>query len=473
VSLGGIGPYYRRVAIDALPDDALLEIFKFYVDEVCEDPVEDVDGWHTLVHVCRKWRDIVFSSPRRLNLRLLCAYRRSVTEMLNIWPELPINVRITGGPNKADEIENHLAALELTDRVSEIYLEDNPTLELERFVAAMRVPFPVLTRLDIWWSRWDDPESGLVLSDEFLGGSAPRLQSLRLGSIPFLALPTLLLSTTDLVTLDLEYIPHSGYISPDEMVASLTMLTRLDRLSLGFRSPLSRPSQTSRHLPPPTRTVLPALTCLMFRGVTEYLEDFVARIDVPLLREASIRFFNQLVFDIVQLPRFLDRIDGFAVLDSANVVLYANVISVTLSAQSRTAGVTPFGLWVSCSKLDWQLSSLSRLSASTLSTLFHLEHLDISESQYIPPQYWQDDIENIQWLELLHPFCTVKNLYLSKQVVARIAPALQELARERVIDVLPMLQVLSLDEPEPSGPVHERKTRPIHIFLNGVCFPPL
>jgi hypothetical protein len=83
-----------------------------------------------------------------------------------------------------------------------------------------------------------------------------------------------------------------------------------------------------------------------------------------------------------------------------------------------------------------------------------LEHLDISEHHYSKPE-WQDDIENIQWLELLHSFSTVKNLYLSKQVVARVAPALQQLARERVIEVFPTLQVLILDEPELSVPVQE------------------
>jgi hypothetical protein len=52
-----------RLTIDILPDDALLEIFDFYLGET-----EWTNRWHILVHVCRRWRLVVFGSPRRLNL---------------------------------------------------------------------------------------------------------------------------------------------------------------------------------------------------------------------------------------------------------------------------------------------------------------------------------------------------------------------------------------------------------------------
>ena len=57
------------VTINMVPDVALLTIFDIYMDE------EKIETWQTLVHVCRKWRNIVFGSPRRLNLRLFCTAR--------------------------------------------------------------------------------------------------------------------------------------------------------------------------------------------------------------------------------------------------------------------------------------------------------------------------------------------------------------------------------------------------------------
>src|SRR6267154_1237755 len=87
--LSGTG---RRVSINILPDDVLLEIFDHYTIRPQSYPYSNpqVDAWHKLVHVCQRWRYVVFDSPRRLDLRLLCTNRTPVTKMLHIWPALPI-----------------------------------------------------------------------------------------------------------------------------------------------------------------------------------------------------------------------------------------------------------------------------------------------------------------------------------------------------------------------------------------------
>src|SRR5216684_7127928 len=72
--------------IEVLPDDVLLAIFDFCVVAYPEFPRSGddhsviigtgdisqgtVEWWQPLVHVCRRWRVLVFGSPRRLNLRL-------------------------------------------------------------------------------------------------------------------------------------------------------------------------------------------------------------------------------------------------------------------------------------------------------------------------------------------------------------------------------------------------------------------
>jgi hypothetical protein len=82
-----------------------------------------------------------------------------------------------------------------------------------------------------------------------------------------------------------------------------------------------------------------------------------------------------------------------------------------------------------------------------------VEHLYILEKSNRPD--WQDDIENSQWLEVLHPFDTVKNLYISREFTPRIAPVLKEFVGETVTEVFPALRTLFLEEPSPSGPVQE------------------
>jgi len=171
----------------------------------------------------------------------------------------------------------------------------------------MQKPFPELTCLDVWTK--DDPAP--VLPDSFLGGSAPRLQKLSLTSIPFPSIPKLLLSSNGLVELSLWNIPDSGYISPDAMATALTVAIRIEYLS--------RPDPESRPLSPPTRIVLPALTDLEFKGVYEYLEDLLARIDAPLLYRLSVIFFMDLDFDVPQLHRLIGHAEEFKAFDHAKV----------------------------------------------------------------------------------------------------------------------------------------------------------
>ena len=68
---------------------------------------------------------------------------------------------------------------------------------------------------------------------------------------------------------------------------------------------------------------------------------------------------------------------------------------------------------------------------------------------------WQINNEDAQWLSLLQTTTAVKNLYIHREFVPRIAPALQELVGERVTEVLPVLQTLFIMDPLLPGPVQE------------------
>jgi hypothetical protein len=238
-------------SIDILPDDILLEVFEFCMDEI-HIAISGTESWQSLAHVCRRWRSVIFRSPRRLNLRLRCT-------------------------PKTEDKDNVVAALERWNRVYRIRLSEVNGSSFEKGLAAMQEPFPELMFLQLS----SDEELVPIVPDSFLGRSTPRLTFLWLKGIPFPDLPKLPLSATNLVHLQLWNIPHSGYISPDAMVTALSALTCLQHLTLGFQSPRSHPDQASRLPPPPTRTVLPALTAIWFKGVCEYLDDLVARIDAP------------------------------------------------------------------------------------------------------------------------------------------------------------------------------------------------
>ena len=171
-----------------LPDVTLLEIFDFYVGGAW------TDAWHTLVHVCQKWRNVVFGSPRRLNLQLFCTHGTPVRKTIDAWPLLPIRVEACGTKWGADS-DNIIAALGHNDRKPWLDLGDFPSSQMENILVAMQQPYTALEYLHLY-SRSET----VVVPASFLGGSAPQLQELVLRSIPFPGLANILLSATHLVT---------------------------------------------------------------------------------------------------------------------------------------------------------------------------------------------------------------------------------------------------------------------------------
>ena len=413
-----------------------------------------------LAHVCRRWRSVVFQSPRRLNLRLVYTPKTHARDAkLDIWPWPPLPLII----HDCDRIMTHalsagdiIAPLNLkhnNDRVCQIQLE---YLSIRQFgyatnSAAMQKPFPELTDLRLGMLEYVQKQEPIV-PDSFLGQTAPCLRSLELSGISFPGLPKLLLSATHLVHLDLFNIPPSGYIPPEVMATSLSALASLVFLRLRFRSSRPRPALESRRPPPLTRSILPSLAKILFKGASEYLEEFLARVDAPRLNKMLITFFNQIIFDTPQLSQFIGRTPTLTAPEIGHIAFISNAVIVRFLSQTPGYGV--FGVRILCTASEWQLSSLGQVCTSTFPSLPMLKDLFIFEHGGRPP-HWQDDVENTLWLELLHPFAAVKNLYLSKKYIPRIAPALQELVGGRTTEVLPTLENIFLEGSQPLGPFHE------------------
>ena len=432
------------IPIDSLPDDILLEIFGFYSEGIhFAEPGNE--PWFALIRVCRRWRAVVFQSPRRLGLRLHCSHKTPAMSLLDVWPPLPLSISnwsdifwedITKG------IENIVAALEHSDRVDNIELNNLTSSHLETILALMQVPLPNLVFLQL-----HSTEPVPVVPESFLGGSAPNLQTLSFRGIPFLALPKLLLSSTLLVRLDLTDIPHSGYISPEVMVTTLALLTSLESLSLGFLSFPDFPDQENQRPSPLTLTVLPVLTSLTFRGASDYLEDLVTRIDAPQLDWLYVTFSYDSVFDIPQFIEFISRTPTLEPLDGAYLNFGENLAIVEFSPH--------LGVNITCSELERQVTSMEQVCTWCLPFLSTVEDLTLYEDPWIDIP-WPHPLHHVMpWPDLLHPFITVKNLYLSKGVAPHIASALQELAGDGMTEVLPTLQNIFLEGFQLSGPAPE------------------
>ena len=369
-----------------------------------------------------------------------------VKDTLRFWPPFPIVMRYGGflgsKPTSLEEEENLLTTLRQPDRISEIWLTTTGSLsDRLRLGAELQIAMPSLEALRLMVQD----KSELLLPDDFLGGPAPRLSVISLYGVAFPALPKLLPSTRNLLSLELWDIPRSGYFSPDALVSGLSGMMQFKSLTIHFTSPI-RHLHANNSLPS-GRVSLPKLTNLKFCGDSEYLEAIVARIDTPVLELIDLSFFNRLVFEIPHLSFFTRRTSQLAPPTQAKIYASGSSVSIILIHQPP-AGTTnttiprQLRLQVSCRQFDWQLSAISQIS-SQLSPLFsRVGQLDIRA--FPPPASGRDDLDLAQWVELLRLFDRVERLRVVDELVLDVARALQRVTSEQEQELFPALRELSL-----------------------------
>ena len=421
-----------EATIDILTDDALLTIFL-----LCKDVSSpDLSWWQPLVHVCRRWRHVIFASPLHLNLTLVCTVTAPVKKSLNIWPPLPIAFDLTSyGRRSHTKIITAALGRHGPDRVSVIRLENLMIRNFIQLTRAMESPFPALTYLSL--RRNGMPNEGrdddFILRDVFLGGSAPSLRTLILDKIGFPALPKLLLSTTQLVTLQL--FSTLGYMSLRVTVTSLAALPNLKQLHITHC-----PFYNLDRSPSQSRAVLPSLTSFYFHGTSGSLEDFVAQIDTPMLRTLSITLDG--VIHIPQLLQFVIRAETLK--SPIRVIFLFEEWRFRLKLMPSD-GVDGVEFATRDRNSSDQFITMGSLCSALSPLLSHVERLDLHCNPLSPPS--QGFGIPLFWKRLFRRFTSVQSLYVSKKVWPRVGPGLRALIGERAAESLPELRTLFLEEP--------------------------
>jgi hypothetical protein len=460
--LYGAGQVSQRATIGSLPDNVLLDIFESHHIGIKTGGPKFQWDWETLVHVCQRWRYLIFESPIRLNLQLYFTELSPVTELLDVWPPFPFVINFTYD-GEDDSIDNLFAALEYTDRVRKIDITSTMDFLWEEIVMAMEdsEPFPELRSL-----AFDSVCAKVDLPATFLNGSASCLQDLTLRSISFPPLPRLLTSTSDLTSLHLDNIPDSGYIRPDKMARCLTALPKLKSLSIIFdpsQRHFDRPhsQQRNRLVSSQTRSVLPALIFLEFSGAMEYLEVLATQIDAPLLNRFKITFLYEpdydylldlypepeLAFDIPQIARFFGHLERFRPSILTLGLQTRSGASLHLSSNTTSHSASPHsGSWnIQCKSLDRQVIAVTQI-CSQISPCSSVQSLIIESGRY--RSLYSDDTDTDSdptiWLQLFHSFPSVQSLQISDKLEPFIAVALQGLTAESAAEVFPSLHSLSV-----------------------------
>jgi len=386
-------------------------------------------------------------SPRRLHLQIICKSGASIERILASWGTLPLVVRFKGGLKSTLLPKNIAIALRHPDRVREIDLGLTSTT-VGSIVDAIKKPFQILERIRIAIKDATGPP--LPFGNAFLGGSAPRLREIALDGISF-PFPEIkqVISTNNLVELHLLRIPKTGYFSADALVTALSTSAELRRLELSFHYPASLPTQ-SKTSPPLQRTTFPFLQHLEFHGASEYLEDFVSRVDFPSLSFINIKLFNQIFFEIPQFCRSISLLNAFKSPAEAWIGLHPKVATMYFKQKGKRG--TKSGvcyLKTVCERLDWKLSFLTQVSSQlslplksvgTLEVYVSLEScLDdgFDETTLVSRE---DHADATQWVELFQPFAHARLLRVPGIPVRSIVQALA--TEDMAAGVLPELTQL-------------------------------
>ena len=277
-----------KATVQTLPDDILLEIFKCHrLASLRSKPGSST--WYKLAQVCRRWRFIVFAYPRTLDPCIVVSTNTNrIEETAGFWPvDLPIAMWYRSQLSAKDE-ENILNILKNPARICEIDID--MTYYLARKCASLlEESFPALEYLRLGSqgiiSGW-----ALVIPDNFLGNSAPRLRVVHLKNTVFPTLPRLLSTSQNLVSLKLENIPAERVFTAQELAVGLSSTPQLKSLKIDINGDVI-PCPLMQ-IGPHIRVVLPSLLELQYIGQYSYLHALASRIDTPIIEQIKAAFVN-------------------------------------------------------------------------------------------------------------------------------------------------------------------------------------
>ena len=413
--------------IHRLNDDILLDIFNWYR---LENAYLWNSGlrWFKLSHVNRRWRHLIYQSTSHLGMHIGCENGSPIVDTLDHIPPLPLFVNYGSSkdrrgktiPPGQDELEI-CHALRLHDRIRHVKLT-LPFSISQKVLVLLDKHFPILEHLSL--SLAAKNSIPLALPKAFI---APNLRHLALAGIGLTKRLRLLTSTVSLVTLNLYKIETSSCIRPRLLVARLQSLTQLKELSIDFSIPIPRPS-TERDLlgEKGAPVILPSLTNFQFKGVGAYLDCLIAQIRAPLLEHLGITLFNQIVFALPHLSRFINISEGFKP-HVARANFFRDGVSVTTAFHGSRWLDRPFQIRVKCKQLDWQIDCAVQICNELLQALSSVEEFRIEcpHDFQIPTALQDGAIDGTTWHELLRSFASVKELHIYRGLTEEVSRALQ------------------------------------------------
>ena len=423
-----------RVTIRSIPNEVLLEIFVSYRQSFeREGDYERVwnsnKGWFKLAHVCRNWRQVVLTSPSRLQLRLLLTeHRPRRAHALRRLPPLPIIVDYRSGTRSVQTQTRMISALAYPGRVCGINFNYSCPGRFEhssKLLAAMNQAFPALKSLELHLPCFLE-----LHTPPFVAAQTSHLQRLNfMGTVAQLS--RVLPYTTSLVDLTLTL--ERMFFSSDhiQLLVPLQGLSSLRRLKVDtwIAEMLGLAGGTGYAL-------LPTLTSFSFTGSMGLLNILVAGLAAPSLQELRITVSGtHAVPPLTHLTTFIHN-SGRRFF-SAQLNAPENEINLVMSAHSHSHSTDdpPFKVIASGMRSNLRIGDLFSEALATVEDVFLASSFCI-ESLVSPVQ------DTSHGNTFFMPFRSAKIIRVSPGIESKVGEMFRN---ELPPDLLPALEEIELN----------------------------
>ena len=470
----GAEPYaIAQTKAQTLPDDILLEIFEYHrLASIRSGPWK----WHKLAQVCRRWRFVVFAYPRLLDLRIISTSKNAIWEIPDFWPaHLPIIMGYRS-PLSVEDEDNMFDVLKNAARICEMDIDMTRFL-LEKCASLLEESFPALEYLRLG-SQGTTSLAPLVIPDNFLGNSAPRLRVIRLQDTVFPSLPRLLSTSHNLVSLQLENIPVDRIFTAQELAVGLSPATQLESLKIDIQNGaiIPRPLRQDESDP---RSVLPALLKFEYVGESWFLSVFASRIETPIIEQIGVSFYGDFDgYDTYELCALFARGEELrsARHRTTHIRFFKDSVAFTHHFTRSTSSPGSFRVrLISLAWLDEYVSLMWGicLEFQSLGIMHKVTRVEIEG--FPDSSRWHREVNTDRWLALLRTLSGVKRLHIVGTLVSSVVTALAQVSGEESGGILPALRDLHLpDRPGTSAdiePFIASRTlygRPVSVHYKGL-----
>jgi hypothetical protein len=336
-----------------------------------------------------------------------------------------------------EDEEGIILALGQRNRVRCIYLSLNIAL-LSKLISAIDDEFPALIFLRLATLSRHDTRMALPPTFE-----APHLRYFALTHFASPIGHSFLSTAVGLVMLSLDWIHPSTYPHPNDFLQHLSLLPQLEELDMRFRSavPNSDIEMQLLHTPVITHVTHPNLRVFEFMGVSGFLEAVLAHMAAPLLETFRVQFFNQLSFSVTHLQIFMMSAENLR-FSRARIIFHHEAVAMFAFPHVEPEW-NNFSFSVPCRHLDWQVSSVTKISKDLNQSFSEVVDLTLDYREHSLSPEWHNQADHTQWRELLGSFRNVKILRVHYGLVGDLSRSLRSDGESSPsLEVLPELKEL-------------------------------